>query len=134
MSRVRQAGKCRKGTRDEHAGGEGQWHLMDGQGKVFVGPDRRLWWGGTWAVAAEAGSSVVCLPNTVYRDVTSPPGCRWTPGRRRQGEQCEHNPQPPFPEDSVGSYLHDCKTSARFFLEFPSSAPLGVDIIPGMIN
>lgn len=42
MSRVRQAGKCRKDTHDEHAGGEGQWHLMDGQGKVFVGPDRRL--------------------------------------------------------------------------------------------
>lgn len=82
---------------------EGQGHLMDGQGKVFVGLDRRLWWGGTWVVVAEAWSSMACLPNTVYRDMTSPPGCRWTPGHQRQGEQCEHNPQPLFPKDSVRS-------------------------------
>lgn len=41
MSSVHQTGKCRKGTRDEHVGCEGQWHLMDGQGTVFIGLDRR---------------------------------------------------------------------------------------------
>lgn len=51
---------------------------------------------------------------SVYRDMTSSPGCRRTGGPQWQGEQCERDPPTTVPEATVRTYLCNHKIREIF--------------------
>lgn len=97
---------------------------LEGQGRVFAGLNGVAACGGVGrrSGGAETGSyaDVACLPRTVYRDMTSAPGCRWTQGPWWQREQCEgsHDSQLPFQRMLIDPICTTATSGVDSYLNF----------------